>query len=51
MEVIPHVGIGPIHLGMSREIAQPLAPKGSPFQVDYHGEPGVVAFVQLSNRG
>jgi hypothetical protein len=51
MEVIPNVGIGPVHLGMSREVAQPLAPKGSPFQVDFRGSPPTVAFVQLSKRG
>jgi hypothetical protein len=51
MEVIPHVGIGPVHLGMSREVAEPLAPKGSPFHVAFRGKAKVVAFVQLSSRG
>jgi hypothetical protein len=51
MEVVPNVGIGPIHLGMSREAVQPLVPKGSPFQVDFRGEPPTVVFVQLSKRG
>ncbi len=51
MEVIPHVGIGPVRLGMPREVAKPLADNDSCFQVDYRGEPPVVAFVQLSKRG
>ena len=51
MEVVPHVGIGPVHLGVPREAAQPLVAKDSCFQVDYRGTPSLVAFVQLSKRG
>ena len=51
MEVVPHVGIGPVRLGMPREAVQPLVARDSCFQVDFRGSPPVVAFVQLSKRG
>src|SRR5215204_5287776 len=49
-EVIPHVGIrshaGMIQLGMSREDAQPLLDQHQSIQVDFRGEPPVIAFIQ-----
>ena len=47
MEVVPHVGIGQIHLGMPEETAAPLVKPG--IQVDFRGSPPIVAFVQVAN--
>lgn len=48
MEVVPHVGIGNIRLGMSREEADWL--RDNTIQVDSAGSPPVVTFVQASWR-
>jgi hypothetical protein len=49
-DVIPHVGIrshaGMVRLGMTREEVQPLLDRDRDIQVDFRGEPPVVAFVQ-----
>jgi hypothetical protein len=48
MEIVPHVGIGQVRLGMSREEADWLLDRG--MQIDSAGSPPVVAFVQVSHR-
>lgn len=48
MEIVPHVGIGQIRLGMSREEADWL--RDSTIQFDARGTPPVVVFIQVSNR-
>lgn len=49
-EVIPHVGIqshaGMVRLGMTREEVQPLLDRDRVIQVDFRGDPPVVAFIQ-----
>ena len=50
-EVVPHVGIrlsrgDMLRLGMTREAAQPSLEKDRHLQVDFRGEPPVVAFIQ-----
>jgi hypothetical protein len=49
-EVIPHVGIrshaGMVRLGMTHEEVQPLLDRDRAIQVDFRGDPPVVAFVQ-----
>jgi hypothetical protein len=49
-EVVPQVGIrshaGMVRLGMTREEAQPLLDRDRDLQVDFRGDPPVVAFVQ-----
>lgn len=44
MEIVPHVGIGTIRLGMPQEEVGQL--RGSGLQVDYAGTPAVVTFIQ-----
>lgn len=48
MEIMPHVGIGKVRLGMSREEADWLLDRG--MQIDSAGSPPVVTFVQVSHR-
>lgn len=48
MEIVPHVGIGKVRLGMSREEADWLLDRG--MQIDSAGNPPVVTFVQVSHR-
>lgn len=48
MEIVPHVGIGKVRLGMPREEADWLLDCG--MQVDSAGSPPVVTFVQVSHR-
>ena len=46
MEVVPHVGIGKVRLGMSREEADWLREPG--MQLDFAGTPPVVTFIQVT---
>ncbi len=46
MEIIPHVGIGDVRLGMSREEADRFCDPD--MQLDYDGSPAVVTFIQVS---
>jgi hypothetical protein len=48
MEIVPHVGIGKVHLGMPREEADWLLERG--MQIDSAGSPPVVTFIQVSHR-
>src|SRR5262245_31503220 len=48
MEIVPHVGIGKVRLGMSREEADWLLDRG--MQIDSAGSPPVVTFIQVSHR-
>jgi hypothetical protein len=48
MEIVPHVGIGKVRLGMSREEADWLCEPG--MQIDSAGSPPVVTFIQVSHR-
>ncbi|HEY1189057.1 MAG TPA: hypothetical protein VGE74_15490 [Gemmata sp.] len=48
MEIVPHVGIGTVRLGMSREEAEWLLVAG--MQIDSRGAPPVVTFIQVSRR-
>jgi hypothetical protein len=48
MEIIPHVGIGKVRLGMSREEADWLLERG--MSLDSAGSPPVVTFIQVSHR-
>jgi hypothetical protein len=48
MEIVPHVGIGNIRLGMPREEADCLLDQG--MQIDSASSPPVVTFVQVSQR-
>ena len=48
MEIVPHVGIGKVRLGMSREEADWLLERG--MSVDSRGSPPVVVFIEVSHR-
>jgi hypothetical protein len=48
VEIVPHVGIGKVRLGMPREEADWLLDRG--MQIDSAGTPPVVTFVQVSHR-
>ncbi len=48
MEIVPHVGIGKVRLGMSREEAEWLLDRG--MRIDSAGFPAMVTFVQVSHR-
>ncbi|MDY3555586.1 hypothetical protein R5W24_004729 [Gemmata sp. JC717] len=48
MEIVPHVRIGRVRLGMSQEEAGWLRESG--MQTDCRGAPPVVAFIQVSRR-
>ncbi|MDY3561390.1 hypothetical protein R5W23_002668 [Gemmata sp. JC673] len=48
MEIVPHVRIGRVRLGMSQEEAEWLRESG--MQTDCRGAPPVVAFIQVSRR-
>jgi len=48
MEIVPHVGIGKVRLGMSREEAEFLLERG--MDIGSRGSPPVVMFVQVSHR-
>jgi hypothetical protein len=45
MEIVPHVGVGKVLLGMSQEEAEWLREPG--MQIDYTGSPPAVAFIQV----
>ena len=53
-EVVPHVGIqsraGMVRLGMTREEVQPLLDRDPDIQVDFRGDPPVVAFGSFSGK-
>lgn len=48
LEIVPHVGIGKVRLGMSREEADWLIEPG--MQIDSAGTPPSVTFIQVSQR-
>jgi hypothetical protein len=48
MEIVPHVGVGKVRLGMSREEADWLLERG--MSLDSAGSPPVVTFIQVSHR-
>jgi hypothetical protein len=48
VEIVPHVGIGKVRLGMSREEADWLLDRG--MQIDSAGTPAAVTFIQVSHR-
>jgi hypothetical protein len=48
MEIVPHVGIGKVRLGMTREEAEWLLERG--MSIDSRGSPPVVVFIQVSHR-
>jgi hypothetical protein len=45
MEIVPHVGIGKVRLGMSPEDAEQLREPG--MRLDYAGSPLAVAFIEV----
>jgi hypothetical protein len=48
VEIVPHVGIGKVRLGMSREEADWLLDRG--MTIDAGGSPPAVTFIQVSHR-
>ncbi|MBY0457286.1 MAG: hypothetical protein K2V38_08120 [Gemmataceae bacterium] len=48
VKIVPHVGIGKVRLGMSREEAEWLLVAG--MQIDSRGDPPAVVFVQVGPR-
>jgi hypothetical protein len=47
VEIVPHLGIGEVRLGMSREEADRLREPGT--QLDYAGDPPGVALIQVQD--
>jgi hypothetical protein len=48
MEIVPHERIGDVRLGMPREEADRLRPRG--LRVDSGGSPAVVTFIEVDSR-
>ena len=48
MEVIPHVGIGKVRLGMAQQEAECLHARG--VHLDFTGSPPVVVFIEVDKR-